>query len=162
MPDALATPPATECARDELPIFICTLKNGKLLNVCATTDPASPAKAAFAQYRVGKRGTPADIAIPARSGGDLPTFASVPYSGGGEAQMSFANAGVRYIVFSRVIRTNFAAGEPNNPAFEDGVIVLDGEKPVRTLACEGEARKPLDYNLAAQYGTKAGDVFYPE
>ncbi len=148
---------AAGCSRAEKPIFICKLKDGDLLSVCATggTGPA------YAQYRIGKPGHAAKLTIPTKAGGTLPKFASVPYSGGGEAQMAFTSGSFSYIVYSRVIRTNFEAGKPNNPKFEDGVMVVKGGKLVKDQQCVGEAKRPLDYNLALQYGQKINDIFYP-
>ena len=72
------------------------------------------------EYRFGKDA--AEIALP------IAQFAQVMYSGGNEVQAGFYAGSVRYIVFSRMIRTNFKADEPNNPAISHGVIVTrDGE-----------------------------------
>lgn len=97
------------CGPKETTIFACTVGSGKTLAVC---------------LKGGDRAT-------YRFGGDTPEieleggrWARVGYSGGGELQIAFDNANTRYVVFSRTVRTNFTAGEPNDPAMSDGVVVL--------------------------------------
>ena len=108
--------------------------NGKQIAVCASGEGT-------VEYRYGKGD--AELVL-----GD-PQWASVPYSGGGEAQIAFDNGDTRYIVFSRVVRTNFEPGEPNYPAISDGVIVQRGEEVLSLQTCGGEGDlKPLDVNAA--------------
>ncbi|MEM8725471.1 MAG: hypothetical protein AAGE86_08110 [Pseudomonadota bacterium] len=119
------------CSAKEEPLFSCTATNGKQISVCASAEGK-------AEYRYGK--DEAELVL------SDPVWASVAYSGGGEAQIAFDNGDTRYIVFSRVVRTNFTAGEPNNPAISDGVIVQRGDTVLNVQACGGEGElKPIDY-----------------
>ncbi|GAA4644333.1 hypothetical protein GCM10023115_22930 [Pontixanthobacter gangjinensis] len=139
------------CAEDEPIIFSCTVKGGKQLSVCASeTDAGKPT----AQYRFGRQS--AEMVI---NGG---RFSSVPYSGGGEAQIAFSKGDTRYIVFSRVIRTNFEPGEPNEPDFQDGVMVVRSGRPAVTIRCEGEVAQEVDVAAGDLYGGIGDEVFYPE
>lgn len=147
-PGARATessvPSPVDCSQAEEAIFSCKTAGGKRIAVCGTADGK-------AEYRFGR-----DTAELTLRGGQ---WASVPYSGGGEAQIAFANGPVRYVVFSRMIRTNFAAGEPNNPVFSDGVIVLDGEKVVALQTCDDPDTLAIQYFVAEERFPAADDLF---
>lgn len=122
------------CAASEEPLFSCTVSNGKRIAVCASAK-------GDVEYRYGKGD--AELVL------GKPQWATVPYSGGGEAQIAFDNGDTRYIVFSRMVRTNFEPGEPNYPAISDGVIVLRGDEVLSVRACDGPGElKPVDYNVA--------------
>ncbi|WP_298467778.1 hypothetical protein [uncultured Erythrobacter sp.] len=121
------------CSAKEETLFSCTASNGKQIAVCAAGEGRI-------EYRYGKGDAELVLADP--------EWASVPYSGGGEAQIAFTNGDTRYIVFSRIVRTNFEPGEPNNPAISDGVIVQRGEKLLNMQACGAGDLKPVDYNVA--------------
>ena len=140
-----------DCAADEPTIFSCKVKGGKQLSVCGSENVAGEP---MAQYRFG--GTSAEMVI------DGGKFSSVGYSGGGEAQIAFRNGQTKYIVFSRTVRTNFEAGEPNEPDFQDGVMVVRPGKPVATISCVGEVSDTVDLGNAEQYGGVGDDVFYPD
>ncbi|KEO91953.1 hypothetical protein EH31_04580 [Erythrobacter longus] len=135
------------CADTEETIFSCTVEGGKQLAVCAGQIGA--------QYRFGRGKSELTL-----SNG---RWASVPYSGGGEAQIAFQNGETRYIVFSRVARTNFAPGEPNNPAITDGVIVERAGKKIAELKCgwEGELM-PVQVFAAERHLEKADTLFTDE
>ena len=162
-----AAPPTTPaqpgkdnlCAPGEKVIFSCRLANRKSLSVCAVAEEGGPR---FAQYRYGAAGQESELTYPARRADGALRFVSVPYSGGGEAQLSFARGGNRYIVYSRVMRTNFEAGEPNNPQFDDGVLVLSGDRIVADHRCESDKLSSIDYDLASKYAKpeESGDVVY--
>jgi hypothetical protein len=127
----MAAPPAPGgigCSPKEAPIFACNLGNGKRIAVCSGGEYS-------AQYRYGSS-TP-ELVI---DGGE---FGYQMYSGGGEGQIAFNNEGFRYVVFSRMVRTNFTAGEPNYPALTDGVIVLRGEDFVAMHLCDDPAVLPI-------------------
>ncbi len=131
-PSAKTKPVA--CQANEEALFSCTATNGKLIAVCGSGR-------GNVEYRYGKGDS--ELALSAAE------WASVAYSGGGEAQIAFDNGDTRYIVFSRIVRTNFKAGEPNYPAITDGVIVQRGEKVLNLQVCGGEGDlKPVDYNVA--------------
>ena len=144
------------CSADEPAIFSCQLKSRKVISVCGTESGAGN-KAA--QYRFGTPGQSPELVWPEAAGKDNLTFASVPYSGGGEAQLSFSRGDVTYVVYSRVIRTNFAAGEPNNPEMTDGVIVLKGKQTVSDLVCADTDVFPVSYDLASEYANQSDEAF---
>ncbi|QYJ06619.1 hypothetical protein [Qipengyuania flava] len=137
-------PSPVTCSQAEEAIFSCKTASGKSIAVCGTPDGK-------AEYRFG--GDTAELTL---RGGE---WASVPYSGGGEAQIAFANGPVRYVVFSRMIRTNFAAGEPNNPVFSDGVIVLEGEEVVALQTCDDPDTLAIQYFAAEERFPTADDLF---
>ncbi|UYH53856.1 hypothetical protein N6L26_07160 [Qipengyuania sp. SS22] len=132
------------CAPEEERIFSCKVASGKRIAICGTGERE-------AEYRFGES-TPELVLRGGR-------WASVPYSGGGEAQVAFASGTTRYIVFSRVVRTNFAAGEPNNPAISDGVMVLDGEKVIGLQLCDDADIVSIDYDLAEAHFPRADELF---
>lgn len=135
------------CMAGEETIFSCKTAADKRIAVCA-------ARGGPVEYRYGA-GEP-ELTV---AGG---RFASVPYSGGGEAQLAFDNAGTRYVVFSRIVRTNFAPGEPNNPAISDGVMVLQGEKVVSVQVCSDTDPVPVQYDVAARHMEQENELFTEE
>ncbi|RKF23185.1 hypothetical protein D6851_01460 [Altericroceibacterium spongiae] len=156
-----ATGQRAECSVDEEPLFACPLENGKKVAVCLVDRPDGQS---FVQYRYGEACKTAELAWPEKPGTEQLRFASTPYSGGGEAQLSFARGHTRYVIYSRVVRTNFKAGEPNNPKFEDGVMVLRDSRLQADYKCrDGEAPIPVDYNLADEHLPENADgIFYPD
>lgn len=135
------------CKADEDTIFSCKTAANKRIAVCGIPGGT-------AEYRYGA-GEP-ELTV---AGG---RFASVPYSGGGEAQIAFDNAGTRYVVFSRMVRTNFEAGEPNNPAISDGVIVLRGIEAASVVECADAEAVPVQYDIAARHMEKEDELFTEE
>ena len=133
-----------ECASGEAEVFSCKVAGGKRIAICGTGRGE-------VEYRFGD-GEP-ELVL---SGG---RWASVPYSGGGEAQVAFASGDTRYVVFSRIVRTNFAAGEPNDPAISDGVIVLEGEEVIGIQLCDDPDVAAIDYDLAEAHFPRADDLF---
>lgn len=134
------------CADDELTVFSCKAKNGKQIAVCASEKGVD--------YRYGKDS--AELSLKGKE------YFSAAYSGGGEIQLSFDNKGTQYIVFSRIVRTNFEPGEPNNPAISDGVIALSGEKVLNVQVCDDPNVKSVDYDLAAKYLEETDGLFTEE
>ncbi|OYX66828.1 MAG: hypothetical protein B7Y88_03060 [Sphingomonadales bacterium 32-64-17] len=151
--DVEAGQPTTLCNAEETPIFSCKVRRGKIASVCL----AKGAGGEFAQYRFGSAGAAPEMVGPSASSEQM-EWASVPYSGGGEAQLSFAAGDVRYVVYSKVVRTNFTAGEPNNPAMSDGVAVLRSGKIAANFACEADLQ-PIDVTAAQAHLAKADDLF---
>lgn len=49
-------------------------------------------------------------------------YARTGYSGGGMEQLQIDTGSGRLTIYSRTVRTNFGAGEPNDPAFSSGAI----------------------------------------
>lgn len=144
------------CRANESVIFSCQLKNRKTISVCGTESRAG---AKTAQYRFGILGQPPELLWPEAGGKDRLTFASAPYSGGGEAQLSFSRGDVTYVVYSRIVRTNFTPGEPNDPAISDGIMVLKGQKLVTDLICSDSDVAPVDYQLASEYADPSDTAF---
>lgn len=126
---------APACTAGETPIFACTFPDRKRLAVCGT----APGKA---EYRFG--GDTSELVL---SGGER---ATVPYSGGGESQLAFTNGAVRYIVFSRMVRTGFDE-QGNEPAISDGVVVVRDGKFVAIRVCEDPEGKPVDVYAAETF-----------
>ncbi|MGB7374035.1 hypothetical protein [Pontixanthobacter sp.] len=156
-PGARAGQLAPVCGADEQVIFACTMKSGKKASVCVADKGGTP----FAQYRFGPADKPAELAWPMSPTDGRLAFKSVPYSGGGEAQISFTRGDTRYVVFSRVVRTNFTAGEPNYPAIDDGIMVLRGGSALGALMC-ADVAMPIQTALAEKYSDPAADMFYAE
>lgn len=144
------------CSAKEPVIFSCQLKSRKVVSVCGTEDGEGIKEA---QYRFGTLGKSPELVWPAATGKDRLTFSSVPYSGGGEAQLSFSRGDVTYVVYSRMVRTNFKAGEPNYPEMSDGVMVLKGKQTVSDLVCADPDVVPVNYDLASEYAIQSDEVF---
>mgnify|MGYP003626907368 FL=1 len=142
------------CAPREEVLFSCQLDNGKIASICGVENSA---EAIVAQYRYGGSGQEPELTSPDADGPDRLKFASVPYSGGGEAQLQFRRGDTLYIVYSRVIRTNFAAGQPNDPALEDGVLVRKDGRTIARHACAGPDVAPIDYEKAENYAEQSAD-----
>ncbi|GAA4041820.1 hypothetical protein [Parerythrobacter jejuensis] len=133
------------CREAETPVFQCTTAMGKQVAVCA----AGPGDVHF---RSGTEGVQVDV-----TGG---RWASVPYSGGGEAQIQFRDGTKRYIVYSRMVRTNFTPGEPNNPAISDGLVIIDSEGTVGVDICDdAEDLLPVQYGAAKAAMRDEGKLF---
>lgn len=135
---------AVSCATNEQTVFSCNLGNGKRVAVCAAGEW-------LGHYRYG-----GDVAELELSGGRL---ANVMYSGGGESQIAFENRGYRYIVFSRMVRTNFTPGEPNNPAISDGVMVMKDGVVADMHLCEDAGLAPVNITLANAIWEAEDDLF---
>ncbi len=135
------------CAQAEQTLFFCEAGR-KQIAVCGVNDEQGNQ---VAQYRYGS-----DTAEIVLTGG---RFSSTPYSGGGESQIQFANGPVRYIVYSRSVRTNFASGEPNDPEFTDGVLVVRDGEVVADRQCTARVES-VDVLAGESYGGVSKDIFY--
>jgi hypothetical protein len=142
--------PAGLCRAGEVPIFSCRLGK-KSVAICGATSPSG---ARSAEYRFGTSGK-IEMTYPGPDGGKL-GYASVPYSGGGEEQVSFARAGYRYIVYSSMVRTGFGADGLNNPAFESGLLVQQGGKTVTKSKCTDPSDATLSEQDAKRFGVGDG------
>ena len=136
-----------DCTASEETVFSCAMPGGKRLAVCAPS--AGPA-----QYRFGTK----EAELVLRGG----KWARAMYSGGGEAQIAFANGDTRYIVFSRMVRTNFAAGEPNYPAISDSVIMRNDELVAVRPCAGGQADMPVQYDAAERVFAQEDELFTDE
>lgn len=154
---ASANYPATSgCAESEGTIFSCKIRDGRTIAVCVPRDAQGRE---FAQYRFGADNAQPELAWPTTFEERGMEWASVPFSGGGEAQLSFARGDIRYVIYSRVIRTNFEPGQPNNPKFEDGAYVYRGERRISELPCAGEADQPLSVAMAERFADWQAELF---
>ena len=149
--------PDPSCGETEEKVFSCIMKSGKHASVCVTGE----GDAQFAQNRFGQVGEPAELVWPASADAGVLGYKSVPYSGGGEAQISFTRGDTTYVVFSRVIRTNFEPGEPNYPQIDDGIMVQRNRATLGELLCENVDR-PIDVNLAEQHMKPAAEMIYAD
>ncbi len=138
-----------DCVDQQATIFSCTLSDGSLLRVCQANGSA--------QYRFGPVNGPADITLPRTSGGDW-EWASVPYSGGGEAQARFSNGQFDYIVYSRMVRTRFDS-QSNEPEFTDGVMVRQNGATIANRRCDRATVSSLDVNALQSLRSPADDLF---
>ena len=138
---------AVGCGSKEKVIFSCNTANDKRIAVCSA--PGGPVR-----YRYGAAGSEIEL--------EATGWASVPYSGGGEAQIAFANGNTRYIVFSRVVRTNFEPGEPNDPAISDGVVVLRGDDFLALQQCDDAKVSSVDVNALEALLDRSDDLFTGE
>lgn len=132
-PEAISSADGVDCQKGEDRIFSCKTSGGKRIAVCGTT-------AGKVEYRYGPLNPELIL-----DGGQ---YASVGYSGGGEQQIAFDNGYVRYVVFSRMVRTNFTPSEPNDAAISDGVIVLRNDKVLSVLICGGADADPMPVQMA--------------
>jgi len=143
-PSAKVPAGSVDCQKGEDRIFSCKTGSGKRVAVCGTA-------AGKTEYRFGA--TKPELVL---QGGQ---YASVGYSGGGEQQIAFDNGATRYVVFSRMVRTNFAPDEPNYPAISDGVIVLRKDKVLSVLACEDADPMPVQMGLAEKHMKQQDELF---
>ena len=125
------------CASDEQELFSCTAGK-KRIAVCGVTNAQGQKTA---QYRFGSPGK-AEIVL------DGGRFANTAYSGGGESQIQFANGGVRYIVYSRTIRTG-----------SDGVWVVRGDENLADRQCTADVVS-VDVMAGEEYGGVSQDIYY--
>ena len=145
---SVAATKQVDCTASEETVFSCAMPGGKRLAVCAPS--AGPV-----QYRFGAK----EPELVLRGG----KWARAMYSGGGEAQIAFANGDTRYIVFSRMVRTHFAAGEPNYPAISDGVLIMRDDELVAVRPCAGgQADMPVQYDAAERVFAQEDELFTDE
>jgi hypothetical protein len=137
---------AAACKADETPIFACKLAGGKRVAVCGAGEWTG-------HYRFGSDTPELELA-----GGK---YANVMYSGGGEAQIAFANGNTRYIVFSRIVRTSFG-DDGNAPAISDGVVVERGGKFLDIKLCDDPDLLPVDVNAANAIWEDERELFTEE
>ncbi len=149
-------PDTSACAETEGTVFSCKIRDGRTIAVCVRRDEQGRE---YAQYRFGEGGEPPELAWPTSFDGRGMEWASVPYSGGGEAQLSFARGDIRYVIYSRVIRTGFGKGGRNDPKFEDGAYVYRGDRRISALPCAGEADTPVSVAMAEHFAEQRSDLF---
>lgn len=138
------------CAPGEKVLFSCSLENGKIASVCAAAQIGG---SRFAQYRYGMQGEESELVYPKSRQDGAIRFVSVPYSGGGEAQLMFERGDTTYVVYSNVIRTGFGDGG-NKPEFNDGVFAMRGDKTIAAHQCRPAGLMSIDYEKAEKYAQK--------
>jgi len=74
-------------------------------------------------------------------------YARKGYSGGGEEQLQVETEAGRLTVYTRTVRTNFAPGEPNDPAFSSGAVFQARNGRVTRRTCRDEASFRTDISL---------------
>lgn len=155
-PAASTAAPRPACAKGETVVFSCPLDNGKSVALCIAKDGEGRA---FGQYRYGNRARPAELVWPQSARAGTLDYANAIYSGGGEQQISFARGAYRYTLFSRLARTNYTPGEPNNPLIDDGLVVTRNGRKVAAYACTGSTLMPVQMTPAERYLNKVDDLF---
>ncbi|WP_336985981.1 hypothetical protein [Altererythrobacter aquiaggeris] len=163
-----AAGPQPECAGKSATAFSCRVSGGKQLSVCVAGDPAvaqyrfgaprAPG-APGAQGEMGAARDPAQLVLVSGPGGGRPVTSRAAYSGGGEAQIRFANGGTGYVVFSRIIRTRFD-GEGNEPAFSAGVMIETGGDLVSEIFCVDPADAELDIKMLEEFTLQDDEEFF--
>lgn len=147
--EAAPAPSRVACGSGEPTLFSCSAGN-KRIAVCGVTNAQGQRTA---RYRFGSANK-AEITL------DGGRFASVGYSGGGEAQIEFANGATRYVVYSRTVRTNFDE-RGNMPEFTDGVVVVKNGSRIANRQCTGNVES-VDVMAGDSYGGVANDLFYED
>jgi len=156
---AYAGEPNYLCNSDEQLVFGCSLVNKKMVSICAS--PSFTPTSGYVQYRYG---TLKKVELSYPSAFEPPMgkffFSHAMFSGGGASSIRFINKGHEYVVFDKMVRTNFTPGEPNNPEFSSGVITRYRGKNTSFLCQEdasigGEAHEQLekedyDYDVVAE------------
>lgn len=137
---------AAACHAHESTIFTCKLKDGKRVSVCGASEW-------LGYYRYG--GSSSEIEVAGAK------YASVMYSGGGEAQIAFDNGDTRYIVFSRMVRTGFD-DEGNKPAISDGIVIDRGGKFLDLKTCDDPDLLPVQNEAANVIWENEGELFTDE
>jgi hypothetical protein len=129
------------CTAGEDVIFSCRM-GAQRVSVCGGTGAAGRT---YAQYRHGTPGH-LDLVYPAQTdaGPQTMTRAFTGFSGGGEAQVRFVNAGTEYVVYSGAVRTGFGADGRNNTEFEGGVLVRQSGRVLSRQVCDDLARTDAD------------------
>ena len=134
------------CSAGETPLFQCRI-GAEQVAVCGGRSASGQS---YAQYRSEQPGA-VTMSYPAGREGGAGNMvrASIPYSGGGEAQFHFTNQGDHTIVYSRVVRTGF--GTTNNPQFSAGVAVRRGGRLVSDRACSDGDSANVDLGAAEPF-----------
>ncbi len=144
----------TLCRAGELFVFACRLEGGAMVAVCAGRSRAG---GSYAQYRHGRPDN-VDLSYPAQidSGPATLAYAFRGYSGGGESQIRFRNRGVEYLLYSAMERTGFGSDGHNDPAFEGGLLVRQGNRTISRRSCldsdQGRTRHESGGRGAGQSG----------
>lgn len=140
------------CRATEAVIFECRAGT-KMIAVCGKRGgPAGKS----AQYRFGNPGK-LELTYPrdGATAGFL-SYATAPYSGGGESQISFARGAHVYVVYERTQRTSFGADGRHDPKFEAGVFVKRRGKLLSSRKCTTPHDATINSTLAREFMKEEG------
>jgi len=157
-PAVQSTQQASFCTPTENIVFSCRT-GAKMVSICASKD-VGPSRG-YLQYRFGKPDSrePLELILPESQ---LPpprvaTGASVPFSGGGGAWLTFAKGPVGYTVYTGIGKWG-PGGELREKA---GLAVDQGRKRIAVLKCDNPkaARSEIGPDWFDKTGVKAGGDF---
>jgi len=121
------------CQPDEDVVFGCNLGR-KMASVCASHGVTQTT--GHVQYRFG---TPSDLELVYPAKLEPPKghffYSQAMFSGGDGSRIRFRNKDHEYFVFSKSVRTNFTAGEPNEPQESAGVFTRFNGRFSATRVC---------------------------
>ncbi len=122
------------CEAHEKLVFGC-VTGKKVASICASPDVTSTT--GYVQYRYGTVGR-LELVYPDHRKPPKGHFffSRTDYSGGEENRIRFNNDGYDYVVFNNTVRTNFKAGEPNNPQESAGIFTRRTGKTSRPRKCD--------------------------
>lgn len=146
------------CGAQESVIFSCQLESGAQVSICVTQGIGEDGGISFAQFRMGEPGEASYKFWPVIPGEGAMRWHSEAYSGGGEAQIGFTDGDKQYVAYSSVVRTNFAAGEPNDPAISDGLITMSGDLIIANETCIPGDVMSVDAEQAELFAADAHDL----
>lgn len=133
----------THCAREERPIFTCQTASRKIISLCASRSPASPALT----YRYGPHGKP-ELVYPSLTAHPREHFrgSTVMYSGGGGAWLAFDSGGFTYFTYTAIGRG----------WRKEGVLVRKGDAQVADIRCDGPYTSEIGPELFEELDIPAG------
>ncbi|WP_431470425.1 hypothetical protein [Sphingosinithalassobacter sp. LHW66-3] len=132
------------CKPVEQVIFECGLGE-RTVAICA----GGSGETRYVQYRYGTADA-LELQHPAQPfGSGTLAWSSTPYSGGGEAQISFDNGAYTYVVYSRTVRTGFGEGG-NAPEFSAGLFVQRDGRTISRKSCTDPAAAEVDIAAAQE------------
>lgn len=124
------------CRPNEVVIASCSIGR-KSVSVCGAMKSSS-------SYRFG---TPQKIEIEAH---DI-RMARRAYSGGGETQILVRNNAYTYILYDRMVRSNFSSSGENSPDFSSGLLVVKSGKVVQSRSCSSNTEVFISSRVAEEY-----------
>lgn len=124
------------CRPNEAVIASCSIGH-KSVSVCGAKN-GSPS------YRFG---TPQKIEIEAHH----IRMARRAYSGGGETQILVRNNAYKYILYDRMVRSNFNSSGENDPEFLSGLLVMKSGKVVQSRLCSSNNEVFIKSRVAEEY-----------
>ena len=128
--------PPNHCTSAEQIVFSCTIGK-KILSVCASNILSK--QAGYMQYRFGQKNK-IEMSYPEtpQHPRQFIFFSSVPYAGGGEAHLRFANGQYEYIVYDRTTKGEWGKAGHRPTFFSAGVVIRKDKKIISNLKCRPE------------------------